>query len=168
MHWHLILLVIYWPLVEETGKSSCGTLIKVSKDKWFRIDCRGNELKWIADQCACRGSLTGSNAGITSVEFDANGTLMVGASNDFATRVWTLDDQRLRVSWQKTNYFIFEYVHKIPCFQKDKWSTKHKKKRKGKWVESNLRITKWVAIMHIKSITKVVKSLIPCYPVWRK
>jgi len=48
------------------------------------------------NQCACRGSLTGSNAGITSVEFDANGTLMVGASNDFATRVWTLDDQRLR------------------------------------------------------------------------
>ena len=46
----------------------------------------------------CRGALTGSNAGITSVEFDVNGSTMLAASNDFATRVWTVDDQRLRVS----------------------------------------------------------------------
>ncbi|XP_032795920.2 autophagy-related protein 16-1 [Daphnia magna] len=46
--------------------------------------------------CSLRGSLTGSNAGITSVEFDANGSLILAASNDFATRVWTVEDQRLR------------------------------------------------------------------------
>ncbi len=45
-----------------------------------------------------RGTLTGSNAGITSVEFDSNSVTMLAASNDFATRVWTVDDQRLRVS----------------------------------------------------------------------
>ena len=32
------------------------------------------------------------------MEFDANGALMLAASNDFATRVWTVEDQRLRVS----------------------------------------------------------------------
>lgn len=48
------------------------------------------------NQCSNRGTLTGSNAGITSVEFDANGALMLAASNDFATRVWTVEDQRLR------------------------------------------------------------------------
>ena len=64
-------------------------------------------MRSIAGQCSCRGTLTGSNAGITSVEFDANGTMMLAASNDFATRVWTVDDQRLRVSRQKTNVFQF-------------------------------------------------------------
>jgi len=46
------------------------------------------------NQCVCRGTLTGSNAGITSVQF--NGTLILAGSNDYATRVWTVDDQRLR------------------------------------------------------------------------
>ena len=52
----------------------------------------------IIGQCMHRGTLTGSNAGITSVEFDSNSVTMLAASNDFATRVWTVDDQRLRVS----------------------------------------------------------------------
>ena len=60
------------------------------------------------DQCTNRGSLTGANAGITSVEFDANGALMLAASNDFATRVWTVEDQRLRVSQDNCNSsFVF-------------------------------------------------------------
>jgi hypothetical protein len=33
-----------------------------------------------------------------SVDFDSTGTLILGASSDFASRVWTIADQRLRVS----------------------------------------------------------------------
>ncbi|XP_025079810.1 autophagy-related protein 16-1-like [Pomacea canaliculata] len=46
--------------------------------------------------CNNRGVLTGSNAGIMSVEFDDEENLILGASNDFASRVWSLADQRLR------------------------------------------------------------------------
>lgn len=42
--------------------------------------------------------LVGSNAGIMSVDFDSTGTLVLGASNDFAARVWTVADHRIRVS----------------------------------------------------------------------
>jgi hypothetical protein len=38
--------------------------------------------------------------GINSVDFDTTGTMILGTSNDFATRVWTVVDQRLRVSAQ--------------------------------------------------------------------
>ncbi|XP_031338168.1 autophagy-related protein 16-1-like [Photinus pyralis] len=44
-----------------------------------------------------RGVLVGSNAAVMSVEFDCTGTLVLGASNDFASRVWSIADQRLRV-----------------------------------------------------------------------
>lgn len=40
----------------------------------------------------------GSNAGVMAVDFDTSGSLVLGASNDYATRVWTVVDQRLRVS----------------------------------------------------------------------
>uniref|UniRef100_A0A1Y1MTA0 Autophagy-related protein 16 domain-containing protein n=1 Tax=Photinus pyralis TaxID=7054 RepID=A0A1Y1MTA0_PHOPY len=43
-----------------------------------------------------RGVLVGSNAAVMSVEFDCTGTLVLGASNDFASRVWSIADQRLR------------------------------------------------------------------------
>ncbi|VVC92517.1 unnamed protein product, partial [Leptidea sinapis] len=43
-----------------------------------------------------RGTLVGSNAGVMSVDFDSTGAYLVGASNDFASRVWTVGDQRLR------------------------------------------------------------------------
>ncbi|KAJ0177795.1 hypothetical protein K1T71_006668 [Dendrolimus kikuchii] len=43
-----------------------------------------------------KGTLVGSNAGVMSVDFDATGAYLVGASNDFASRVWTVADQRLR------------------------------------------------------------------------
>ncbi|PZC86125.1 hypothetical protein B5X24_HaOG213083 [Helicoverpa armigera] len=45
-----------------------------------------------------RGTLVGSNAGVMSVDFDSTGAYIVGASNDFASRVWTVADQRLRVT----------------------------------------------------------------------
>ncbi|XP_071055414.1 autophagy-related protein 16-1 isoform X3 [Onthophagus taurus] len=44
----------------------------------------------------CRGVLVGSNAGVMSVDFDSTGTMIIGASNDYASRVWTLSDMRLR------------------------------------------------------------------------
>ena len=49
-------------------------------------------------QCEAKGMLIGSNAAVMSVDFDSTGTLILGASSDFASRVWTVADQRLRVS----------------------------------------------------------------------
>ncbi|XP_066938381.1 autophagy-related protein 16 [Macrobrachium rosenbergii] len=43
-----------------------------------------------------KGMLTGSNAGVTAIDFDAEESLILGASNDFASRVWTVVDHRLR------------------------------------------------------------------------
>lgn len=43
-----------------------------------------------------RGTLVGSNAAVMSVDFDASGTLLLGVSNDYASRVWSVADQRLR------------------------------------------------------------------------
>lgn len=53
---------------------------------------------WDVSKCMVenRGTLVGSNAGVMSVDFDATGAYIVGASNDFASRVWTVGDQRLR------------------------------------------------------------------------
>ncbi|KAG8445417.1 hypothetical protein GDO86_010265 [Hymenochirus boettgeri] len=50
----------------------------------------------LGDKCETKGSLTGSNAGITSIEFDSAGSYLLAASNDFASRIWTVDDYRLR------------------------------------------------------------------------
>jgi len=55
-------------------------------------DCSGGTVE-------SRGSpLSGSNAAVMSLDFDATGDLLLGASNDMAARVWTTSDQRLRVS----------------------------------------------------------------------
>uniref|UniRef100_A0A3P9H744 APG16-like 1 n=1 Tax=Oryzias latipes TaxID=8090 RepID=A0A3P9H744_ORYLA len=50
----------------------------------------------IAGRCETKGSLTGSNAGITNIEFDSAGSCLLAASNDFASRIWTVEDFRLR------------------------------------------------------------------------
>nr|XP_012788702.1 unnamed protein product [Sorex araneus] len=50
----------------------------------------------IGEKCELKGSLSGSNAGITSIEFDSAGSYLLAASNDFASRIWTVDDYRLR------------------------------------------------------------------------
>ncbi|XP_021915879.1 autophagy-related protein 16-1 isoform X2 [Zootermopsis nevadensis] len=47
-------------------------------------------------QFESKGMLVGSNAGVMSVDFDSTGALILGASSDFASRVWTIADQRLR------------------------------------------------------------------------
>lgn len=43
-----------------------------------------------------RGSLSGSNGAILSIDYDAAGSLLLASSSDFASRVWTVDDGRLR------------------------------------------------------------------------
>ncbi|XP_070161578.1 autophagy-related protein 16-1 isoform X2 [Polyergus mexicanus] len=43
-----------------------------------------------------KGILVGSNAGVMSVDFDSTGILILGASNDYASRVWTVSDLRLK------------------------------------------------------------------------
>ncbi|XP_071860019.1 autophagy-related 16 isoform X4 [Bombus fervidus] len=43
-----------------------------------------------------KGVLIGSNAGVMCVDFDSTGTLMLAASNDYASRVWTVSDFRLK------------------------------------------------------------------------
>ncbi|XP_038608115.1 autophagy-related protein 16-1 isoform X3 [Tachyglossus aculeatus] len=48
------------------------------------------------DRCELKGSFAGSNAGITSIEFDSAGSYLLAASNDFASRIWTVDDYWLR------------------------------------------------------------------------
>ncbi|XP_063762957.1 autophagy-related protein 16-1 isoform X1 [Eleginops maclovinus] len=50
----------------------------------------------VSGHCEPKGSLTGSNAGITSIEFDSAGSFLLAASNDFASRLWTVEDSRLR------------------------------------------------------------------------
>ncbi|KAG7471048.1 hypothetical protein MATL_G00120380 [Megalops atlanticus] len=50
----------------------------------------------VSGRCEQKGALTGSNAGITSIEFDSIGSHLLAASNDFASRIWTVDDLRLR------------------------------------------------------------------------
>lgn len=45
-----------------------------------------------------RGTLVGSNQAVNSLDFDSTGTLILGTSNDFASRVWSISDHRLRVS----------------------------------------------------------------------
>ncbi|KAL0274567.1 UNVERIFIED_CONTAM: hypothetical protein PYX00_002668 [Menopon gallinae] len=52
------------------------------------------------------GMLTGSNAGVMSVDFDSTGTLILAASLDFACRVWTVSDRRLRVSLHHKILFL--------------------------------------------------------------
>uniref|UniRef100_UPI00358EC5A4 autophagy-related protein 16-1-like n=1 Tax=Myxine glutinosa TaxID=7769 RepID=UPI00358EC5A4 len=50
----------------------------------------------LAGKCECRGPLTGSNAGITSLDFDITGSFVLAASSDFASRIWGIEDFRLR------------------------------------------------------------------------
>jgi autophagy-related protein 16 len=44
----------------------------------------------------CRTTLVGSNATVMSVDFDSSSTMLLGASNDYAARIWTVEDSRLR------------------------------------------------------------------------
>ncbi|EEC00978.1 WD domain and G-beta repeat containing protein, putative, partial [Ixodes scapularis] len=48
------------------------------------------------EQALARGTLGGSNAAVMSIDIDSEENLVLGASNDFSSRVWTMGDQRLR------------------------------------------------------------------------
>ena len=43
-----------------------------------------------------RGNLAGSNGAVFSLDHDIGGSLLLAASSDFASRIWSVDDQRLR------------------------------------------------------------------------
>ena len=43
-----------------------------------------------------KATLAGSNAAVMGIDFDTTGSLILGASNDFATRIWSVEDSRLR------------------------------------------------------------------------
>ncbi|XP_015282345.1 PREDICTED: autophagy-related protein 16-1 [Gekko japonicus] len=60
------------------------------------LDRRVKLWEVFGDKCEYKGSLSGSNAGITSIEFDSAGSYLLASSNDFASRIWTVDDNRLR------------------------------------------------------------------------
>ncbi|XP_050547244.1 autophagy-related protein 16-1-like [Daktulosphaira vitifoliae] len=84
----------------------------VSAVKWSPVDrvvaTGGEDRKvklWDVSKgvAECKGMLIGSNAGVMSVDFDSTGGQIVAASNDLASRVWTVSDQRLRVSEPDNN-----------------------------------------------------------------
>lgn len=70
-----------------------------------------------------RGTLIGSNAAVNSVDFDSTGAMVLATSNDYASRVWTVADQRLRVSVKqkkrkKITHFQFQFLFlKIVLFE---------------------------------------------------
>uniref|UniRef100_A0A671MQN8 Autophagy-related protein 16-1-like n=1 Tax=Sinocyclocheilus anshuiensis TaxID=1608454 RepID=A0A671MQN8_9TELE len=88
-----------------TGETSPSRQIKVNAVRFSPgsrllatggMDRRVKLWEVISGRCEPKGALTGSNAGITSIEFDSAGLYLLAASNDFASRIWTVDDYRLR------------------------------------------------------------------------
>ena len=59
------------------------------KIKLWEVSNDGHELKKVLD---------GSNAAIMSVDFDSYGQHVLGASNDFACRMWSFPEWQLKVS----------------------------------------------------------------------
>ena len=89
---------------QATSKFECheGEVNCVQWDYFGKYLCTaGSDRKikiWEVDQfrTECRATLVGSNAAVVGVDFDQNSSMVLGACNDFATRVWTIDDCRLR------------------------------------------------------------------------
>lgn len=50
----------------------------------------------LGKSCEIMSTLHGCNAGVTSVQFDVQDKLLLASSNDFACRVWTYADGRIR------------------------------------------------------------------------
>ncbi|XP_076682427.1 autophagy-related 16 isoform X4 [Andrena cerasifolii] len=61
---------------------------------------------WIITKGAweSKGILVGSNAGVMSVDFDSTGSLILAASNDYASRVWNVNDLRLKAGHEMLRY----------------------------------------------------------------
>ncbi|XP_022107051.1 autophagy-related protein 16-1-like [Acanthaster planci] len=54
------------------------------------------ELTSLTASCQSKGVLMGSNAAVMCIDFDQQEQFVLGASNDYATRVWGAQDHRLR------------------------------------------------------------------------
>ncbi len=54
-----------------------------------------------------KGTLVGSNGAVFSIDFDSSGNLLLASSSDFASRVWSLDDMRLRHTFTGHSEKIF-------------------------------------------------------------
>ncbi|XP_072749085.1 autophagy-related protein 16-1-like isoform X2 [Anoplolepis gracilipes] len=65
------------------------------------------------DTSESKGILVGSNAGVMSVDFDSTGTLILGASNDYASRVWTVSDLRLKINIAYYNSAVAHYTESL-------------------------------------------------------
>jgi hypothetical protein len=48
-----------------------------------------------------RAEFTGANQGVTRIDINQEASYILGSSNDFAVRVWSLEDQRQRVNFFK-------------------------------------------------------------------
>ena len=103
--------------VEPIGSSSCGKLQQVETNVCLRKNSACSFLCINLGKAFDKGVFIGSNAGVTSAEFDLHVScrgiaewifcivlcvctkekVIVGASNDHSARVWGLNDQRLRV-----------------------------------------------------------------------
>lgn len=88
----------------------------------------------LGNTCEPRGVLVGSNQAINSVEFDSTGTLILGTSNDYASRVWSISDHRLRVS-SFYELFCVSYQLSIDNLEVLFW-TKMSAKSKGKCLKN--------------------------------
>lgn len=64
-----------------------------------------------------KGMLVGCNQGVMSVDFDSNCTHIICASNDFASRVWTVADQRLRVSKASFWVMVCLWIYSVFCIK---------------------------------------------------
>jgi autophagy-related protein 16-1 len=56
-----------------------------------------NVTVWEGHTGALKGSLTGAVQSVMCVRFSGNDELLLGASNDNATRVWSVNSTRLKV-----------------------------------------------------------------------
>ncbi|KAL7060146.1 hypothetical protein AAHC03_09853 [Spirometra sp. Aus1] len=62
------------------------------------LDRKVSIWKVVNDKCELQAALVGCNAGVSAVDFNPHETMVLGASSDFACRVWTLSDNRLKIN----------------------------------------------------------------------
>uniref|UniRef100_A0A0X3NK16 Autophagy-related protein 16 domain-containing protein n=1 Tax=Schistocephalus solidus TaxID=70667 RepID=A0A0X3NK16_SCHSO len=62
------------------------------------LDRKVSVWKVVNDRCELQAALVGCNAGVSAVDFNPHETMVLGASSDFACRVWTLSDNRLKIN----------------------------------------------------------------------
>lgn len=63
------------------------------------IDKKIKMWEWGTDSCVKRAEFTGANQGITRIDIHPESGYILGSSNDYAVRVWSLEDQRQRFAF---------------------------------------------------------------------